>query len=260
MWQEMVKIHPAAEMFPMMSPAELEELARDISDHGLRNGIVFWTPEDLSGKRPEEIYLLDGRNRLAAIELAYTKAAEREEALRDAIYINPEQERCASLLRSETDPYAYVVSVNIRRRHLDAEQKRGIIAKLLKENPERSDRATAQIAGVSHHTVAAVRAEAEGTGQIAQLDKRTGADGKERPAHKPSAQVVDLPNAGKAQEPKRRTVNASEAKASDKRVDSFIRAAKNLSDDEFTIACNWFDEYRIERGDTVFDRTNAGRK
>jgi len=61
----------------------LQELARDISEHGLRDGIVLWTPESLAkaraNRRPEELYLLDGRNRLAAIELAYADEEEREE-------------------------------------------------------------------------------------------------------------------------------------------------------------------------------------
>jgi hypothetical protein len=43
----------------------------------------------------------------------------------------------------------------------------------------------AKIAGVSKGTVAAVRTELETTGQIGQLEKTTGADGKERPASMP---------------------------------------------------------------------------
>lgn len=257
MWRDLVKIHPAADLFPMMSQAELQELARDIRENRLRHPIVFWTPETSevanTRKRPEEVYLIDGRNRLAALELAWADDdEEREEALRNATYIGPSQDGFASLLYSDVDPYAYVVSANIRRRHLTAEQKREIIAELLRQKPERSDRATAQIVGVSHHTVASVRGEEEGRGQIAHVDTRTDTIGRQQPATKPSASVVKLPT--------QRTVDASEANASDKRVDAFIRAAKNLSDDEFTVACNWFDEYRTERGGTVFDNTSAGRR
>ena len=46
--------------------------------------------------------------------------------------------------------------LNIQRRHLTAEQKRDLIAKLLRANPERSDRATAKIAKVDNKTVAVV--------------------------------------------------------------------------------------------------------
>ena len=38
------------------------------------------------------------------------------------------------------DPYAYVISANIHRRHLTAEQKRELIAKLIKATPEKSNR------------------------------------------------------------------------------------------------------------------------
>ena len=48
--------------------------------------------------------------------------------------------------------------------------------------------------GVSHHTVKDTRAELEGTGQIPQLDRTTGADGKSRPARKPTnpVPIIDL--------------------------------------------------------------------
>jgi hypothetical protein len=157
MWKDIVKIHPAADMFPMMSQAELQELARDIGEHGLRSGVVFWTPESMANangrKRPEELYLLDGRNRLAAIELAYEDDEERAEAMRDAIYIDPSQEGSATLLYSEVDPYAYVVSANIRRRHLTAEQKRELIRKLKELSPDLSIRVIAQATGASKSTV-----------------------------------------------------------------------------------------------------------
>ena len=42
-----------------------------------------------------------------------------------------------------TDPYEYVLSANLHRRHLTAEQKREIIAKLLKAQPEKSNRTIA---------------------------------------------------------------------------------------------------------------------
>jgi hypothetical protein len=33
-WHEHLEIHPAAELFPLMSPAELKELADDIKKNG----------------------------------------------------------------------------------------------------------------------------------------------------------------------------------------------------------------------------------
>ena len=42
------------------------------------------------------------------------------------------------------DPYAYVISANVHRRHLNAEQKRTAIETLLKAKPEQSNRQIAQ--------------------------------------------------------------------------------------------------------------------
>ncbi|MFL5253142.1 MAG: hypothetical protein ACJ8AI_09645, partial [Rhodopila sp.] len=44
-WRDKIKVHPAADLFPMMSDAELDALANDIAEHGMHQGIVLWTPE-----------------------------------------------------------------------------------------------------------------------------------------------------------------------------------------------------------------------
>src|SRR5215469_9514872 len=67
-----------------------------------------------------------------------------------------------------------------------SKQKREAIAALLQENPQRSDRAIAKQAKVSHHTVAKVRTEMETTGRTGQSAQsavpsgRVGLDGKVR--------------------------------------------------------------------------------
>lgn len=58
-------IHPYADKFPMLSDAELAELAESIAANGLRNPIVV-TPDGL---------ILDGRNRFKACELAEIEAS-----------------------------------------------------------------------------------------------------------------------------------------------------------------------------------------
>ena len=55
------------------------------------------------------------------------------------------------------DPYAFVASANIHRRHLTSDQKRDLIANLLRARPERSNLATAKIAHADDKTVATVR-------------------------------------------------------------------------------------------------------
>lgn len=75
-------------------------------------------------------------------------------------------------------------SLNLARRQLTQEQKRGLISDQLLETPSRSNRWIAKQLGVHHATVGAVRGELQTTGQIDQLEKTLGADGRIRPAHK----------------------------------------------------------------------------
>jgi len=87
-----MKIHPAAEIFPMLSDEELDSLAVDIKTHGLRHPLVMHDRE-----------LLDGRNRLAACKIAGV---------------------APSFVEYEGDsPVSFVISVNIKRRQLDAGQR-----------------------------------------------------------------------------------------------------------------------------------------
>lgn len=78
------------------------------------------------------------------------------------------------------DPYDYVLAANVHRRHLTTEQKRELIAKVLKAKPGESNRKIAKQTKADHKTVAAVRGDLESTGEIPQLEKTTGADGKQR--------------------------------------------------------------------------------
>ena len=86
-----------------------------------------------------------------------------------------------------TDPYTYVISANIQRRHLTSEQKRELIEKLLKAKPEQSNNQIAKQVKVNDKTVAKVRTGLEATSEIPKLKKTIGKDGKERPARKSPA-------------------------------------------------------------------------
>jgi hypothetical protein len=142
--------HPAADIFPPMEGKEFEDLVADIKANGQREWIKLW-----GGK------ILDGRNRYHACIAAGVK---------------PRFEHLPAV-----DPVKYVISANLHRRHLTAEQKRELIAKLLKANPEKSDRQIAETAKTSPTTVGTVRAEMESTVQSGQLPlKRVGKDGKSR--------------------------------------------------------------------------------
>ena len=75
-------------------------------------------------------------------------------------------------------------ALNLARRQLNSEQKREIIADQLRETPEWTDRRTAKMLGVTHPTVASVRAELESSGKIFHCPAREGSDGRWQPASK----------------------------------------------------------------------------
>jgi hypothetical protein len=77
-WRDYLPIHPAAELFPRMTDAELDEIAKDIKKRGLQQPIVLWSPgyeEDGKNDRPR--YVLDGINRLDACERAWHRVFEQ---------------------------------------------------------------------------------------------------------------------------------------------------------------------------------------
>ncbi len=95
----MPEFHELANVFPMLSAAELEALARDIAENGQRHAITLY-----QGK------ILDGRNRYAACELAGVEPRYTE--------------------YTGDNPLAFVVSENISRRHLDESQRAMCAARL----------------------------------------------------------------------------------------------------------------------------------
>ncbi|HEY6700561.1 MAG TPA: hypothetical protein VI137_07050, partial [Pseudolabrys sp.] len=80
-WRDVLPVHPAADLFPLMGAADLFALADDIKANGLTMPFVMWTsdPSVFEGlyasemAPPENLYLLDGRNRLDALELSGVK-------------------------------------------------------------------------------------------------------------------------------------------------------------------------------------------
>ena len=168
-WRDSLPIHPAADLFPLMNKDELRELADDIEKHGLRELVAF----QHDAKTGKDV-LLDGRNRFDALALL------GRDPLRDVT---------VARVRDDLDPYAYVISKNVHRRHLTAEQRRELIAKVLKAKPETSNLQIAKQVKADDKTVAKVRAELESTSDIPKLIKTVGKDGKSRPARKPKGKA-----------------------------------------------------------------------
>jgi ParB-like chromosome segregation protein Spo0J len=145
--------HPLADIFPLMEGDEFEQLVADIKAHGQHARIVL-----------KDGMILDGRNRYLACLAAGIEPMFACKAYSDQI----------------TDPAIYVVSANIRRRHLNREQRGELIIKIIASAPEKSDRLIAKSIGVTDKTVGAARAKGEQLRRIPQLNKTIGADGKAR--------------------------------------------------------------------------------
>lgn len=96
----MLPAHPAADLFPMMSDADLQALAADIAANGQRDPVVI-----------HDGLILDGRNRWRACEIAGKKAKTRQWDGQGG------------------SPTLYVLSTNLQRRHL-AEGQRAMVAAL----------------------------------------------------------------------------------------------------------------------------------
>jgi hypothetical protein len=181
-WRDVLPVHPAANLSPQWSHDALVELGKNINTNGLQVPLVLWakTPKDAEDGK---LYLLDGRSRLTAMEMAGIEVVKQGKLNISGICEIAENVRCVET-RYGGDPYEIVLSLNVHRRHLTPEQKRDLIAKALKEKPELSNRQIAEQEKVSPHTVSATRAKLEATEQIAQLKKTVGKDGKLRPARK----------------------------------------------------------------------------
>jgi hypothetical protein len=160
-WRDVLSIHPAAELFPMMSEQELRDLGDDIKKHGLRESVSL-----LDGN------LVDGRNRLDAMELVGLK-----------VIVNGQLDVAWKNVQG-VDPVAFVISKNIHRRHLTPEQKREVIAALLKADPGKSDRRIAKETDSNRTTVGQIRKELEDAGTCQSVDTRADSKGRKQRAHK----------------------------------------------------------------------------
>jgi hypothetical protein len=145
--------HPLSALFPLMSDDELNELIADIKEYGQREPIVLF-----------EDQILDGRNRY----LACQKAG-----------IEPK-----TVAYEGEDAEAFVISVNLHRRHLTQAQKQEVVAKLLKASPTRSNRAIGKLGHVDHKTVGSKRVALEARGEIPRVEMRKDTKGRSYPAHK----------------------------------------------------------------------------
>ena len=184
-WRAHLDVHPAAGLFPSLPEAELQELAEDIQKNGLRAPIISWSPGGL-----ESPVLLDGRNRLDALARlgVLYETDDHHLGLRTwtgTKWAKLSGDRIHFQHFHGDDPYALVLSLNVHRRHLTIEQKEEVTAKVIKANPEKSNRRiAAEVKVVSHPTVAKVRKRLEQRGDVETVSTSTDTKGRKQPARK----------------------------------------------------------------------------
>jgi hypothetical protein len=188
-WRDVLPVHPAADLFLLMSEVELIELGEDIKKNGLRVKPLAW--QDPQGK----VWLVDGRSRLAALEAVGLHPSIVNEPLCPGSIINVWRIREPAInldvifhveKPEDKDPCELALSLNLHRRHLTVEQRRELIAKVLRATPDKSNRQIAEAVKASHVTVGAVRTELEGRGQIDHVEAHTDTKGRKQRAHKRS--------------------------------------------------------------------------
>lgn len=127
------KAHPLADLFPMMSAEEHAALVEDVKQRGVQRPIVL-----LDGQ------VLDGRNR-------YMAARDAEVGYRVVEFTGD-------------DPLAFVISENMRRRHLTDSQRAMVAAKIAKL-PHGGDRRSDQAADLPLGPTQAQAAETMNVGE-----------------------------------------------------------------------------------------------
>lgn len=144
-------VHPAANIFPMISDGELKEMATSIQAYGLQEKIAVIREGD-------DVIIIDGRNRRAALNLLNVKD--------DTIVENYTTEVSLSAFSVEE----YVLMKNIERRNLTGPQRKklaGQLAVMLAEKQKDVPKAeqedtlekAAALAGVSRRTAATAKQE-----------------------------------------------------------------------------------------------------
>ena len=117
-WQQCYKVHPSTDVFPMMTAEELAELGADIKANRLQEQIKFYQDGDAK-------VVIDGRNRLEAME---------------QVGIDPSSDSFKEIdTGNGFDLAAYIISLNIHRRHLTKTQQADFIVAAIKAAEKKLD-------------------------------------------------------------------------------------------------------------------------
>lgn len=163
------------QVMPPLASDEYQELYEDIKE----NGVLVPILEDEDG------VIIDGhhRSRIAS-ELGIPCPVETISN------------------KSDAEKRGMAFTLNLKRRHLNREQRRALIAESLKADPQLSNREHERRTGAGRDLVGIVRKEMEADGRLSETDSRVGADGRERPASQPSRQPATEPPSPELEKPR----------------------------------------------------------
>lgn len=152
------------QVMPPLSAEEYQELYEDIKANGVMVPIVV----------DEDEVIVDGHHRAKiAAELGIPCPEEMIEG------------------KSESEKRNIAFTLNLKRRHLNREQRRALIAESLKADPTLSNVEHAKRTGTSDKTVNSVRQEMQQRSEIPSVEKRTDSLGREQPSLQPRREPVE---------------------------------------------------------------------
>lgn len=158
------------QVMPPLSPDEYQELHDDIAHRGVVEPIHV----DESG------VVIDGHHRK---RIADELGIECPKIVHDDL--------------SDAGKRSLAFTLNLKRRHLNREQRRALIAESLRSDPQLSNREHARRTGADHKTVQSIREQSEESGEIPHFEKRqdprTG--NMSQPASQLSRPEPELPTA-----------------------------------------------------------------
>lgn len=189
---DQLREHPRqSELFQPLSGRAWEDFYSDINTRGMQYPVVV-------SDRTGDFVITDGHQRVrAAKHLGWLEVP----CVMGEFANEPEEVRC-------------LVMNNVQRRQLDRQEIEAVIKYWLKAFTDHSNRRIADEIGVDHKTVESKRVELEGTGEIPQLDKLEGKDGKIRPRTQPRREsrpenaAISYPEGNKSAEPRPPSVSA----------------------------------------------------
>jgi hypothetical protein len=181
-WRDILPVHHACEIIPAYDDSKLIELGRDLkASGGMKIPIIVLAQPD------ETFALLDGRSRLDAmvhVGIKFDiKIVDGHVVIEAPGYDIPAPMEIVP--DADFNAIAFVLSINLRRRHVTNEVKRAIIKKVIEAQPNLSDNAIAKMAGVSDKTVNSVRKELKANSEI-RISDRIEVTGRKARGRKPS--------------------------------------------------------------------------